>query len=351
MPRRLFDGAWSDTLVAMTKPWPKKLPKKDPHPSDFSDLSVETQRVVLLGEHVYFFVWCQDMDEFNNQLSVLFRAPIAFDRPAERVATIRSEIVDLLVHDGKLVALENGTDDDGGFGVAHRLAPGKSVPESSARFEVGKVFKALGHGPAGGLIAVGNAVQRFDRNAWAGTKVPNGIQFEAVASNGQLTVAVGSEGAVFALDDGMRKIELPSEAIADFGGVYVDRDGIVSLAGGDVAWQGPIERILPLEGSYDAMFNDCCVFQGKHYWSAVGGLYMQNGKKLELVFDGESCFRLTPTDRHLFVASEAGVLRWDGEEWKALNTDYDEDASVWVVRPGPVAPDLEEDEDEDDGEA
>lgn len=342
----------------MTKPWPRSLPKNDISPDDFADLSVETQRLVVHGDHVYFFVWCQDMDDFDLQQSILFRVHRSFDRPAERLASIETQIVDLAVHDGMLVALENGTDDEGGFGVVHRIAPGASKPESSTRLEVGKLFKAIAPGPDGSLVVVGNCVQRFDGAAWHGKALTFGdADLHAVDSNGKLTVGVGTEGLVLVLepDGNWRPIGKTDRLGPQYSGVDVADDGTVSIAGiYGKCLQGSIDALAPLEDANEhAVFDDTCVFQGKRYWSAagdagVGGLYVQNGKKLELVFENQSCFKLTPTDEYLFIASEAGILRYDGkDEWKPVSTDFDEDDSVWVMTPGEPK---EEEDDEDDDE-
>ncbi|MBX3231305.1 MAG: hypothetical protein KIT84_10210 [Labilithrix sp.] len=324
-----------------TKRWPETLAAVDPNPEELDDPSAEVMRVVVHGEHVFFFLWCWDMSAEGPQVSVLFRAPLSFDADAVRLASIRSEMVDLARYDGALFALENGVDAEGGFGAVHRLSRDATVPASTVRFKLGKVFKTLGHGADGQLYAAGNAIFTFDGATWRARLTPKDGVVQAIAGAGSLTAAVGDDGLVLTLD--RHEPRLVAHDGATFEGVFVHADGNVSVAGRDGCFEGPLERLTSLDAPA-ASFNDCVSFQGKTYWSAagdegVGGLYVQNGRKLGLVFEDGSCFRLTATDRYLFAATDFGVVRYDGETWKPLYFDYDADASVWKVTRTPPADD------------
>lgn len=325
-----------------TKPWPKAPKQKDPKPSTYRDLSVETKRIAPLGEHVYFVVWCWDMETDTKQTSILFRARRSFDTPAERLCAIDSEIVDLVADGDGLLVLENAIGREG-YGVVHRLEGTFVSPKQSTalRFKDANVYAALGRGDAGELYAAGDTIQRFDGKAWKQVPVEIGWthRISAIATNGAITVAVGKSGVVVELVKGKPK-QLAAGAVTggDLSGVHVAADGTISVAGAKgEPRQGKGGKLAKLPGfDRETDVNDCAFFQGALYWSASGkasGVHVQKGKRLASIFDDQSCFALTATDDYLFVASEAGLLRYDGKVWKQLDTKYDTAKGVWAVRP------------------
>jgi hypothetical protein len=325
-----------------SKPWPATLKKKDSKPSTYRDLCTETRAVVRLGEYLYFVLYCWDMDDFDKVTSVLFRAHTSFDAPAERLAAIDSELVDLVAEGDGLLVLENAMGREG-YGVLHRLEAPFVKPKKSSplRFKNANVYTALARDDRGDLFAAGDTLQRFDGKAWASVPVAIGYSsaIRAVATNGRRTLAVGKSGTIVELVNGkvVRHVK-GTLTSSEFNAVHVDADDTVSIGGlRGVALQGKGDQLTPLSGfDEDCSFGGCGRFQGHSYWSAsgnAGGVYQQRGKRLTRVFDGIGCFGLATSDDFLFVETDEGLARYDGTSWKRLATRYDAVKGVWTVKP------------------
>lgn len=325
-----------------TKPWPTKLAKKDSKPSTYRDLSVETKGVAQVGEHVYFVVYCWDMDNDAKTTSVLFRAHTSFDSPAERLAAINSELVDLIPDDDGIIVLENAIGREG-YGILHALEDPFTKPKKSTslRFKNANVYKALARGEGSELYAAGDTVQRFDGKKWSAVPVATGyaLRIRNMATNGTTTVAVGDTGTIVELAKGkVKALVKGTNTSVFFNGVHVAEDGTISVAGnGGQALQGKPGKLRPLPGlDPDTVVGGCAEYRGLVYWSACGkdgGLHVARGGKLANVFDGLNCFGLTATRDFLFVETEEGLLRFDGKASKRLKTKYDAAKGVWAVAP------------------
>lgn len=325
-----------------TKPWPTAPKKKDSKPSTYRDLSVETQRIVRLGDHVYFVIYCWDMDDDAKTTSVLFRAPVSFDAPAERLAAIDSELVDVVADGDGLLVLENAVGREG-YGVLHRLEepfvkPKKSTP---LRFKDANVYKALVRADGGELYAAGDTIQRFDGKKWSA--IPAGIGYSsgirAMATNGETTVAVGGTGTIVELSKGkVKELVKGNDTSVVYSAVHVAADGTIAIAGNrGQALRGTSRKLTRVSGfDPETDVGGCASFRGLRYWSASGkqgGLHVERGGKLSSVLDGLNCFGLTATDDHLFAETEEGLLRYDGASSKRLKTKYDAARGVWAVTP------------------
>lgn len=325
-----------------TKPWPATLKKKDSKPSTYRDLSIETQRIAHLKDHVYFVIYCWDMDNDAKTTSVLFRAHTSFDAPAERLGAIDSELVDLIADGDGLLVLENAIGREG-YGIVHRLEEPFVKPKKSTslRFKNANVYKSLARGDGGELYAAGDSIQRFDGKKWS--QVPTPISYStairAMATNGTTTVAVGRAGTIVELANGKLRNFVPGTSSGmDLVAVHVAADGTVSIAGNrGQALQGRWGKLRPLPGfDMETDVGGCASFQGLYYWTASGkasGVHVQRGGKLTNIFGDLNCFGLMATSDHLFVETEEGLMRFDGTAWKRIKTRYNSSKEIWAVTP------------------
>ncbi|GMU59467.1 MAG: hypothetical protein AMXMBFR34_12300 [Myxococcaceae bacterium] len=325
-----------------TKAWPPTLKKKDAKPSTYDDLSVETHGIALLGDHVYFVIYCWDMESDSKMTSVLFRAPVSFDVPAERLSAIDSELVDVIADGDGLLVLENAVGREG-YGVLHRLEAPFAKPKKSTpmRFKNANVYTTLVRGDDGALYAAGDTIQRFDGKKWSAMPIATGyaLHLEAMATNGKTTVAVGRTGTIVELATGtVKKLVKGNNTSVLFTGVSVAPDGTIAIAGNaGRALQGTCAEMSAVSGTAaKADFTGCASFRGVTHYSACGeasGLYALRGGKLVSILDGLNCFALTATEAHLFAETEEGLLRYDGASFKRLKTKYDAAKGVWTVAP------------------
>ncbi len=299
---------------------------KEPHPDDYGDIMVEALRMVVTGPDeviIGFQIW--DMDDFSNELSILFRAK-GFEK-VERLAGMKALVRDLWFGDGELFVLTNNE--------VQRFSKGNFKKPITMKLPI-KAARAIGGSSVKDLVIVGEGVARFDGAAWTSLAMKTKVELTCLSVHGDVAYAGGKDGALVQISGNDAKLlTTPSSDKADINEIHIDDKGVLSVAG-KVSFQGPPDKLAVFEMPEDV---DNAVgvgsFKGKTYWGCVGdddglGLFVQNGKKLEPV-NGEMAVAMTATDRFLYTAGEGGVVRYDGESFAALGLDYDEDKKQWKL--------------------
>ncbi|WAS91413.1 hypothetical protein [Nannocystis punicea] len=304
---------------------------KDMHPEEYGDLMVEALRMAVVGPDeviLGFQVW--DMDDFDNELSLLFRANGFAE--TERLAGIKDLVRDLSFVDGDLFVV---TDKE-----VHRFAGGNIKKRTAMKLPIAAA-RAIGGRSTKELYVVGEGVARFDGKKW--TKLASkAVELTCLSVYGDVAYAGGKDGTIVQISGDQVK-PMKATKVGDIGSILIDSRGVLSVAGHRGSLQGPPDRLAAMKLAKDVSHaGSVCEFKGKIYWGCVGdddgmGLFVQNGKKLERV-SPEMCLGMIATERYLYAGGETLVLRYDGDEFMALNLDYDEDEEQWVL-------DLAEDED------
>ncbi len=308
---------------------------KEVHPDEYGDIMVEAMRMVVSGPDeviIPFQIW--DMDDFDNELSIVFRAK-GFEK-VERLFALQDLIRDAWYGDGELIVL---TDKE-----VYR-ASGSFKKPTPTKLPI-KAARAI-DGTPNSLLVVGEGIARFDGKKWSRVATPEKVELTCLSVHGDVTYAGGKDGILLEISGDNVK-QLNKKPGKDVTAIFIDSKGILSVATRDGALQGPPNKLAVLELPKDVDHaSGVCEFKGKIHWGCVGdgdgmGLFVQNGRELEPLF-GEMAVGMTATDRFLFLPGEGGVVRYDGETVAALGLDFDDDKEQWKLE---VA-EIEEGDDED----
>lgn len=312
---------------------------KDDHPDTYGDLMIEAVRVVPTGADevcAAFQVW--DMEDFENERSILFR--VRGFETAERVWDLKGLVRDVwssadvvgVLEDKQLFWFEGGAFD------TPRAEP---LPLEAARAIAGT---------RNDLYVVGDGIVHFDGTKWSKLEVELGeAMLTCVAVHADRAYAAGEDGLLFVIQAGTVRRLVTSEDEPSFDAVHVDDDGTLRLAGSSTL-QGKPEQLEELTTLPDDVEQSVGVgrFAGRTFWGGVGdgegcGVFEQTAEGFEPLV-GESGYAFVSTPEHLLMASETLILRFDGEAWRAMGLDWDEERAEWTLG---VA---EEDDSEDDAE-
>ena len=309
------------------KLWPTRPLEKDPSPDDYADPSLEITRIVRAPDGAAIFAArCWDMEDFDQQHSVLFRVR-DFAEPGERLCAIDKQIMDVDLRDGALWVLVEGS--------LHRFSLDDLAKPAESIALKGEAQRAMASLDNGQRYIVGDTIAWFDGKKWREVETDDELELLAVCAMGDGAVAVGADGAIVSLRDGAAaRIEVETDERLN--GVRVDRDNTLWIAGeGGTRLRGPLSALARVESDFEGDLNASCVFRGQVYWSAAfdeGGLFRESGSKLECVFD-EICFDLTATEDAIYVASAALAVRYTPDDVLVVSIEHDDERSQWVALP------------------
>lgn len=300
-----------------------------------TNVEIEALRVLATGpDETILGFKLEDADSVSNELSVFFRAK-AFEKP-KRLFPMEVAIRDVWYGGDELWAIDRSK--------VHRFGGTFKKPTSSKELPI-KANAIAGSGPED-VYVVGEGIAHFDGNAWTKLSTKETRELKCITVHGDVAYAGGNDGALVELSAGkVRSLTAPSAKGIDILTMHIDSKGILSVGGKGLALQGrPSELAVLTLPKNVAVVVGVAEHAGKIYWTFVGdddgfGLFAQNGAKLELV-DGRITGTLSSSDRFLFVGGDSGVLRFDGNEWKVLALDFDDDDERWVLESG----DLDDDE-------
>lgn len=299
------------------------MPDDEMDPST-TNLEIEALRILATGPDEAIIGFKMEDVDSSNELSVFFKAK-AFEK-ASRLFAMDVAMRDVWYGGGELWAIDGRK--------LHRFGGTLKKPASSKELPI-DASAIAGRAP-NDLYVVGDGVAHFDGKKW--TKLSTNVNaLTCISVHGDVAYAAGDDGALVEIAGGkVRSVEAPAREGIDFTAIHIDGSGRLSVGGKRFALQGPPGKLAVSKLPKDiAVVTSIGEHAGKIYWAAVGdgdgfGLFVQSGKQLEMV-DARITGTLSSTDRFLYVAGDSGVLRFDGNEWKILALDFDDDKELWSL--------------------